>query len=127
MPINSKKIINLQLLSDDARNDYFVRKITDFELVWGLHEKGWATALGEGIVAIPFWPEPEFAELCATGDWSHHSAKPIPLIDYLSKWLPGMHTDKRMCLVFPTPHNRGTLISPERMRQLIENELQQYK
>lgn len=127
MPANSKKLQNVQSLSDEARRDYFVRKVADFEVVWGLSDKGWATAEAEGVVAVPFWPEEEFAALCAVDEWSGFSAKPIPLGDFLSKWLLGMQADRRVCLIFPTPRSRGFILPPEQLKQLIEGEAQQYE
>lgn len=127
MTSNSRKLQNVQSLSDEARRDYFVRKVADFEVVWGLSDRGWATAETGGVVAVPFWPEEEFTALCAIDEWSGFSPRPIPLDDFLSKWLPGMQEDDRVCLIFPTPHSRGLVLPPDQLKMLIEGELQQYE
>lgn len=121
------KIQNVQSLSDEARCDYFVRKVADFEVIWGLSDKGWATAQAGECVAIPLWPEKEFAKLCAIDEWNGFVPKPLPLGDFLAKWLPGLRADQRTCLIFPTSHSRGLIVPPERLQQLIEAELRQYE
>lgn len=127
MPSHPKKIRNVEHLDDEARRDYFVRKVADFEVVWGLGEEGWATSNVGGVVAVPFWPEAEFAASCAVDEWDGFRAKPIPLSEFLSKWLPGMDVDQRICLIFPTPASRGLPLPADKLRQFIEEELQQYE
>jgi len=100
--------------------------VADFEVIWGLNDKGWATAQAGDMVAIPFWPEREFAAECAIEEWNGFSPKAIPLSEFLTRWLPGLRADHRACLIFSTPLSRGLLLLPEQLQQLIEVELQQY-
>ncbi|HVW50489.1 MAG TPA: DUF2750 domain-containing protein [Trinickia sp.] len=127
MAAHSKKIENVLRLDEQSRCDYFVRKVADFEVVWGLFDTGWATASAGATTAVPFWPEEEFAALCATAEWQRFHPKSIALDDFLGRWLPGMEKDHRVCVVFSTPTDRGSLLHPRDLDKLIRQELEQYE
>ena len=62
-------------MAPNERFRYFVRKVTDFSEVWGLYFEGWAMAASDsGQKALVFWPEKEFAEICATAQWKDYEA-----------------------------------------------------
>lgn len=127
MDIN-KKIKNVLRLSKDDRYDYFIRKVADYEEVWGLESNGWAL-LGDDLnnQVFPFWPEKEFAEICAIDQWTGYEAKPIELNSFLEKWIPGMEKDKILVNIFLTPDSKGKTVSPRDLGNHIEEELEQYE
>nr|WP_289781124.1 DUF2750 domain-containing protein [Pectobacterium versatile] len=122
-----KKIENIYRLDSQERCDYFIRKITDFEMVWGLFNEGWATAISGQKMAIPFWPEESFATLCANDEWAGFTAKAIELNEFLSRWLPGMQNDGRICQIFPIPSEHGFFIPPATLLHAIKDECEQYE
>jgi len=75
---------------------------------------------------IPFWPEREFAEICAVDTWNDYLPKAIPLFDFKEKWLFGMRKDKKQAGVFYTPQGKGIIVDPLKLKNDIENELEQY-
>lgn len=100
--MNQNKINNLINMNDENRYNYFIRKISDFEIVWGLFDNGWAVlqSVEPGVINVPFWPEKEFAQICATGIWHNYSPKEITLEDFVDKWLPGIIVDGRnVCVI----------------------------
>ncbi len=126
--MNQQKINSILQLSAEERYLYFIRKIADFETVWGLHNEGWALVGDtQGNETIPFWPEKEFAELCAVDSWNKYLPKPIPLSDFLEKWLVGMGKDKKQAGVFYTPQGKGIVIEPFKLKSDIEKEIEQYE
>lgn len=127
MSLHSKKQANILALGAKERCDYFVRKVADFERVWGLFEIGWASFRAGDATVLPFWPEEEFACLCAHSEWEGYTPREIKISDFMSTWLPGMVIDNRMCLAFPNPENQGFLIGPEDLKSLIESEIKQYE
>ncbi|RYC47000.1 DUF2750 domain-containing protein [Pectobacterium zantedeschiae] len=127
MVVHHKKVENIFQLSQQERCDYFIRKITDTEIVWGLFDDGWATAVSGHKIAIPFWPEEDFATLCASDEWVGFMAKAIRLSEFLSHWLPGMQVDGSICQIFPTPHQHGSLILPAALLISIKEEREQYE
>jgi hypothetical protein len=127
MTIHSKKIENILKLDLRDRYEYFVRKVADFEILWGLYEEGWVVGDSQGTTALPVWPEKEFAAICAAREWAGSIPKEIPLADFLQKWLPGMASDGRHCWVFPSLTDRGYLIDPMVLKKDLEGELEQYE
>ncbi|MFJ4347439.1 DUF2750 domain-containing protein [Pseudomonas sp. NPDC089401] len=125
--VHSKKIQNVCALGPEARFDYFIRKVVDFEEVWGLYDEGWATSELQGSVVIPFWPEEAFAAQCATGEWGGFTPRSIPMQGFLEQWLPGLHSAAQMCQVFPVPDDVGVVIAPPELELLVREELQQYE
>ena len=128
MKDTSKKIENILNMSEDERYDYFIRKIADFEQVWGLSNNGWAL-LGdhEGNKILPLWPEKGFAELCAVDQWRDYKPEIIKLDNFIEKWIPGMQNDKTSINVFLTPNAKGTVVSPDILYSDLQDELNQYE
>ncbi len=127
--MNTKKIDNVLKLSTKERYEYFVRKVADFEEVWGLKENdGWALLKdNDGKIIFPIWPEKEFAEICAVDNWSKYKPIAITLNDFLEKLSPKIEKDNLFYTVFLTPNNKGIVITPQELCADIENECQQYE
>ena len=126
--MHEKKIKNLLKKSGKDRFRYFVRKVADFELVWGLFADGWAvTSTADGQNAIPFWPEKELADICAEGVWSDYNSQQIELERFISKWLLGMEKDDVLAAIFPTPKDKGVIVQPKLLLFSLEEELEQYE
>ncbi|MDQ1097678.1 MULTISPECIES: DUF2750 domain-containing protein [Chryseobacterium] len=124
----NKKIGNILRMSENERYDYFIRKVADFEVLWGLDDNGWAL-LGdnEGRQVLPLWPEKEFAELCAIDQWEGFKPKEISLNDFFEKWIPGMTNDNTLVNIFLTPEEKGSVISPKDLGVDLQNEAEQYE
>jgi hypothetical protein len=127
MSIHAKKIENVLKLNSLDRYDYFIRKVADLEVVWGLFKDGWAMVSVDDQQGIPFWPEAEFAALCASGEWAGFHAKEISVEDFIKKWLPGMNSDKRIASIFPTPDGKPSIVDPKVLQQHLSDELKQYE
>lgn len=123
-----KKIENILKMTDDERYDYFIRKVADFEQIWGLNDNGWAL-LGDndGNQILPLWPEKEFAELCAVDQWKNYKPESIELNNFLEKWIPGMINDKTLINIFLIPGANGSVVSPPTLESDLEDELEQYE
>jgi len=126
--MHAKKLESVTAMAGPARYHYFVRSIADSQVVWGLFNEGWAQAASdEGRRALPFWPESEFAEVCATSQWAEFKPKIIPLEDFHRKWLQGMEKDGVVIAVFPTPQERGVFVDPSRLTADLKAEEAQYE
>jgi hypothetical protein len=127
--MHQKQLESVVNLSDEERYGYFIRKVCDVELVWSLNNEGWATSAdNKGNIVLPFWPEQEFAALCATDNWKGYLPTSISLDEFLSEWLPGMDEDSSQASIFPVPgSSRSVIIDPKMLLSHIREELLQYE
>lgn len=126
--MHPSKVANVLNLDGQARHDYFVRKVADSQAIWGLEKSGWAMAEDDnGVKVVPFWPEEDFAKMCATGTWKSYAPRKIDLEAFLTRWLPGMQRDGTKVAVFPKPDSQGVIVEPERLRETLVAEASQYE
>ena len=127
--INEQEIKGVLALSGQGRYEHFIKRIADWEELWGLKDNnGWVTSEDDdGNKSIPFWPHPEYAKLCAEGQWKGNEETSIDLKSFIEKWLPGMEQDNLLVAVFPTPSGKSVYVQPSCLRENIEEELEQYE
>jgi hypothetical protein len=127
--MHDKEFESVLSLSGSERYAYFVKKAADWEEIWSLKtEDGWVLAGDDqGNELVPIWPHQRFAIACATGNWRGSEPAPIELSVYLERWIPGMLRDRRLAAVFPTPTDKGVVVTPERLREDLEAELSLYE
>ena len=123
--MHNKEFESVLDLPDACRYAYFIKRVADWEEVWSLAaDDGWALAGDDqGRECIPVWPHLRFASTCATEFWSGNEPRSIELSTWLGRWIPGMMRERRLVAVFPTPPNRGVVVSPERLKEDLEAEL----
>ena len=100
------------------RYSYFLQRVAESGVVWGLDGEGWALALDEaGRDVLPLWPAPEFAAICATRLWSGFQPRAIKLQVLLENVLPQLAEEGMPVGVFFTPEGHGHPVSA---RELID-------
>jgi hypothetical protein len=120
--MDPNKKLSVTTLDAPERYDYFIRKICDFEVVWGLFDEGWAAGSVDGTDVIPIWPERELAAECATGDWASLAPREIPLEAFVTKWIPGATADASRFAIFPTPSQKAIVVENATLLADIEAE-----
>mgnify|MGYP002284679668 FL=1 len=125
--MHKKKIENIFKLSAKERFSYFVRKLTDLEEVCGLSEgTEWALLWDNyNNKLFPVWPEKDFAEICANGPWNSYIPKLIKLEDFISKLSIKLDSEEINYAVFLTTENKGIIISPKELCEVLEMEIEQ--
>jgi hypothetical protein len=106
--INAQHFANVSKLQAPERYDYFVKKVADWERGWTLQdERGWvAGADDEGVIHVPLWSHPLFAEMCMKGEWSKAKVVVLELDDLLDNVLPQLGRDKQRVSVMPLAERR---------------------
>jgi len=131
MPYNvsDKELVAVLGLPAPERYQYFVKRVADAEAVWSLVGTGGWVLLGdtENHEIVPVWPHERFALACASGDWSSNEPRFISLSEWMEAWLPGIARDDRLIAVFPTPDSKGPVVSAERLKADLEEELRNYE
>lgn len=124
----NKKVERVSAFSGQDRMAYFIRKVADFEAVWGAFENGWIM-LGSDFNkhVIPLWPEKCFAQ--AWIDSKQLTAKPkkIDIALFLNRWVVGMEKDQTKICVFPVAGMSGVVIDSTSLSLLIQEEMNQYE
>ncbi|HTE18405.1 MAG TPA: DUF2750 domain-containing protein [Armatimonadota bacterium] len=122
--MHPKEFASVVALPGPERYEYFIKRVADWESIWGLYQDGWfLMGDAEGRAVFPVWPHPRFAEAIATGDWDGAVAREISLDDFREKWLPGMTREGKSVAVFPVPPRQSVPVSPERLTRDLEVEL----
>lgn len=124
--MNNKEFEAVIKLPGPKRYEYFIKKVADFEEVWGLFNQGWAQAEDKNNITIPFWPKKEFASLCANDEWKDCTPKSIELEKFIFNWLPGMKNDSVKPSIFMTPDDKGIVIDCEKLLDDLSEELEKY-
>jgi hypothetical protein len=113
----------LAALSAEARAVIFFQLVADWEEAWGLKDSaGWIVSRESD--ALPLWPHSAFAEACARGAWTGAAAESITLDELLADLIALLEEDGLRVAVFPTPKDPGTLLSPQELRERLEQELE---
>jgi len=126
--LTPKQIESVVRLPGPKRYEHFVKQVADWEEAWGLYSDGWALAgTSEGQRVFPLWPAHEYAEQCATGDWSGYSPKVISLDDLLNVLLPRLSGDGDLTGVFYTPDDKGVTVDAAQLLNDLKAEAEKYE
>ncbi|MGY3452660.1 DUF2750 domain-containing protein [Bradyrhizobium sp. USDA 4353] len=127
MKISDKQLQAVLALPAAARFAHFVKAVADSERVWGLYADGWALSSDDdGCTVFPLWPAPDYAKLCALGEWSSYEPRPIEIDELLDILLPRLQRDGVLPGIFVTPLGKGMTPSVEELTLAIKTELQKY-
>ncbi|CAM3879564.1 DUF2750 domain-containing protein [Litorimonas haliclonae] len=99
--ISAKQIAAVLKLNAPERYNHFVKKVVDYEEVWGLFSDGWATTQDDkNNKLVPLWPQQEYALLNATGDWIDFEPKAILLDEFLDMFVSELQASNYGLSVF---------------------------
>jgi len=126
--VNDKELSAVTPLTDPDRYSYLIKEVAGAESLWSLGDaSGWVLMSDDqGRELVPIWPHERYAEACATGIWADAVPRRIELLKWMEDWLPGLVRDGRQVAAFPTPENKGVVVSSSRMRNDLEEELLNY-
>lgn len=112
MIVSDKEREAVTALPGEKRYEYFIKRVVDAEVAWGLWQDGWALAeTDDGQQVFPLWPAKEFASACAVGDWASYVPEEIDLESLLDELVQKLKDGGVLPGVFPTPAEQG--VTPE--------------
>ena len=116
MSLEQSRINEILKFDAEQRLKYLLKQITNNKQVWLLtDEHGSVMLTTDEEDCIPVWPNKEFAEQWATGEWQGFEAKAIALDDWYKKWTRGLETDQLSVVVFPLPEDEGVVLYPDEL------------
>ncbi|MFK7974465.1 MAG: DUF2750 domain-containing protein [Rickettsiaceae bacterium] len=127
MKLNKKEIENVSALAGAKRYDYFIKRVSDTEELWGLYNNGWALVSDRFKKYIPLWSHSDFAKINQIGDWSGYSPKVIELASFFDEFLMEIQRDNISVCVFLTPADYGVCPSNAQLKQDLLNEIKLYE
>ena len=116
-------------LSDNLEEnlDRLVVEAIETGCVWALEgPEGFALCPSERYKnsdVMPFWSQPEFAQVHCADEWQVYKPVPVALAEFLDEWLPGMHEDELLVGVNWNASMEGIEIEPLDLLEEIESEL----
>jgi hypothetical protein len=118
--INEKEIQQVVSLPGEKRYKYFLNKVADTGLVWGLYNNGWALAEDNlGRKVLPLWPASEYAKMCANAFWEGYKPEPVDVYDFLNSYINELRQEGILIAVFYTNNDKGIIPSYEKLEKDI--------
>lgn len=116
MTISQHQFQDIIRLDAEQRLKYLLKQVINNKQVWLLtDEHGSVMLTTDEEDCIPVWPNQEFAEQWATGEWQGFEAKSIALDDWYKKWTRGLESDELSIVVFPLPEDEGVVLYPDEL------------
>ena len=110
----------------NKRYEYFIKKVADNEVAYGLYDNGWALYGSDNEKYFPLWSEKEFAELCKIDEFVKYEIIEIELEDILNGLLSELNKEGIKIAVFPTDKDMGVCVDCDKIENDIKLELENY-
>ncbi|MGR5113763.1 DUF2750 domain-containing protein [Photobacterium damselae] len=115
-PLDDAKIAEIQAFDAEKRYKYLVKEVVANRKIWILiDEHGCVMLNTEDEDCVPVWPNKEFAEAWATGDWAECKAESISLNKWHSRWTHGLEDDELAVVIFPNQDEDGLVVFPDEL------------
>jgi hypothetical protein len=127
--VKEKEFDAVMKLPPPKRYSYFLKKVCDWEEIWGIRgQEGWVICGdAEGKECFPVWPAKAFAAPACKDDWKDCEPSPIPLDKWLQSWIDELVDNKRLVAVFPDGDMKSAVVPPEQLRADMLEELAKYE
>jgi hypothetical protein len=125
--LSAPEMAAVSALNPQQRMTHLIGRVADWEEIWSLsNADGWVLSQSPtGEEAVPIWPHPDYAKLCAQDKWEHCQPAKIALEDFMAKWIPGLTNDQRLVNVFPTATHSGLFLVPSELFTLLKTECEE--
>ena len=119
-----------QALAQDAdgRYTFFIQQVVASGKLWILKDDSGCMLLNaDEEDAIPFWPAEELAQLWVEKEWAGCTPWPVPLKEWLDRWVKGMEEDGLAVAVFPLPEQIGVIEEPAEVADSLLREMKRQR
>jgi len=112
--IDVKQLKAIENYDEQQRFTYLLEQAVLNNTLWLLTDEHGCMMLNtEDEDCVPVWPNEEFAQLWATGDWKSCKAEAISLNKWFSRWTPGLMDDELSIVAFPNETQEGLVLFPD--------------
>ncbi|MDX1917189.1 MAG: DUF2750 domain-containing protein [Rickettsiaceae bacterium] len=122
--LKQQEIDSVLKLSGKQRYTYFIKKVTDTEVIWALYKDGWALVRNDADkVFMPIWPYKEYAQLLCMGEWLEYQPAEIDLYEFIEEVSQELKKNNIAPCIFLTPNDFGVCLEMDILLSDIENKL----
>lgn len=112
--LTQQQIDTVNKMRPDERFNYCIKEIAKQRKVWILTDEHGCVMLNtEDEDCVPVWPNEEFANEWATGEWEHCKAESISTAKWFSRWTYGLEEDELAIVLFPNSNEEGVVLYPD--------------
>ena len=98
----------------EKRLKYLLKEVVENQTIWILTDEHGCVMLNtEEEDCAPVWPNKEFAQAWATGEWQSFKAEAISLDRWHKLWSRGLEDDGIAIVVFPNQDEEGIVLTPD--------------
>ena len=115
-PIDANLFASIQQYDPEQRLAYLLKEVVTNNEIWILTDQDGCVMLNtDDEDCAPVWPNEEFAQAWATGEWADCNAEAISLNKWHSRWTSGLEQDDVSIAVFPNVNEEGLVISSQEL------------
>ncbi|AJR05410.1 DUF2750 domain-containing protein [Photobacterium gaetbulicola] len=115
-PLEPSQIEQIQAYDAEQRYKYLVKEVVSNREIWILTDEHGCVMLNtDDEDCVPVWPNKEFAESWATGEWENCKAEAISLNKWHSRWTYGLEDDELAIVIFPNQDEDGLVVFPDEL------------
>lgn len=109
----------------EKRYQYLLKETVANGEIWILTDKHGCVMLNtEDEDCVPIWPNKEFAQAWATGEWAECQAEAISLQKWHSSWTSGLEDDDLAVAIFPNQDEEGLVVYPDELDYELKQQAQ---
>ncbi len=114
--LDTAQIQTIQAMDAEQRFKYLIKTVAKNQAIWILTDEHGCVMLNtEDEDCVPVWPNEEFAQAWATGEWETCKAEAISLSKWHSHWTTGLTDDELSVVVFPNLAEEGAVVCPDEL------------
>ena len=112
--IDNTKIDIINNYDVEQRFAYLLKETITNDELWILTDEHGCVMLNTADEdCVPVWPNKEFAQSWATGEWAACQPVSVDLDTWFSRWIPGLIDDELAIVAFPNNNDEGQVLFPD--------------
>ena len=122
--LDSETIQTIKQYNGEQRYKYLLKTVNQQQQIWILTDDDGCVMLNtEDEDCVPVWPQREFAEAWANGEWQDCKPKAIALKKWFADWTDGLLQDDLAIVVFPNQQDEGLVVYPDELELALKNKM----
>lgn len=126
--ISPEQLATIEQYNVEQRFAYLLEEVVSHNEIWILTDQHGCVMLNsDDEDCLPIWPNKEFAQTWATGEWQDCEPQNITLKKWFSHWLPGLEDDELAIVLFPNQSEEGLILFPDEFKQALDKKITKLK